>query len=140
MISIVIPAYNAEATIARCADSILAQNYTDFEAIFVDDGSSDATPVLLDDYARRDDRIRVIHQPNRGVSAARNAGLDAVSDKAEFITFCDSDDYVEPTWLGDYIDNYQGQDAIYQNALWHMPDGSLFERSVALPDTPPILV
>lgn len=77
MISIVIPAYNAAATVGRCLDSLLAQTYRDFELIVVDDGSTDSTAQIISAYAERDSRIRLIRQENAGVSAARNVGLDA---------------------------------------------------------------
>ena len=95
-ISIIVPVYNAEKTLPRCIDSILAQTFTDYELILVDDGSSDGSLSVCSAYAARDSRIRVLHQENAGVSAARNAGLDAAAGK--YIMFCDSDDEVEPEW------------------------------------------
>lgn len=75
-ISVIVPVYNAGKYLARCVESILAQTFTDFELILVDDGSTDNSPVLCDHFAGRDSRVKVIHQKNAGVSAARNAGLD----------------------------------------------------------------
>jgi len=93
-VSIIIPAYNVEKYINTCIDSILAQTYADFEVVVVDDGSTDATGKILDDYARLDSRVTVIHKENAGVSAARNTGIkEAVG---EFILFFDGDDFVEP--------------------------------------------
>ncbi len=96
-ISCIVPVYNVEKYLHRCIDSILAQTFTDFELILVDDGSPDGCPAICDEYAEKDGRVRVIHQANAGVSAARNAGLDAA--RGEWITFVDSDDWVERDFL-----------------------------------------
>lgn len=93
-ISIIVPIYNVEAYLPKCIDSILAQTFRDFELILVDDGSPDNCPALCDAAAERDERIRVIHQRNGGLSAARNAGLDIAC--GEWIGFVDSDDYIAP--------------------------------------------
>ncbi|MCI5606734.1 MAG: glycosyltransferase [Treponema sp.] len=93
-ISIIVPVYNVEKYLKRCIDSILAQTFTDFECILIDDGSPDNCPAICDEYAKADKRIKVIHQENKGVSAARNAGLDTA--KGEWIGFVDSDDWIEP--------------------------------------------
>ncbi|MCM1321957.1 MAG: glycosyltransferase [Bacteroides sp.] len=82
-----------EKYLRRCIDSILAQTFTDFECILVDDGSPDGCPAICDEYAKKDARVRVIHQENKGLSAARNAGLDAA--RGEWIGFVDSDDWIE---------------------------------------------
>ena len=74
-ISVIIPAYNAEKFINRCIQSVCQQSYPNFEAIFIDDGSSDHTGVLLDEAVQKDNRLKVIHQKNGGVSSARNTGL-----------------------------------------------------------------
>ena len=93
-ISVIVPVYNTARYLARCLDSIAAQTFADWECICVDDGSPDESGAMLDAYARRDARFRVIHQENGGVSRARNAGLDAA--RGEWIAFVDSDDWVEP--------------------------------------------
>lgn len=93
-LSIVIPCYRVAEYLPRCLDSLAAQTFRDYEVIAVDDGSPDDTGAVLDAYAARDARIRVIHQPNGGVARARNAGLEAV--RAPFLTFVDPDDHVEP--------------------------------------------
>ena len=100
MISIIIPVYNAAKTIGRCVDSILAQTIKDYEIILVNDGSKDDSLLICKEYACRHDNIRIIDQPNSGVSVARNVGIDAA--KGEFITFIDSDDFVLPSYLEDF--------------------------------------
>ena len=100
-ISVIVPVYNVEAYLKRCVDSVLAQTYTDFELILVDDGSPDNCPAMCDEYAKKDSRIRVIHQENGGLSAARNAGIDWVfqNSNSEWFSFIDSDDCVHPKYL-----------------------------------------
>ena len=92
LLSVIVPVYNVEKYISRCIDSILSQTFTDFELILVDDGSPDRCGKICDEYAKKDDRIIVIHQENKGVSAARNLGLrQAVG---EYATFLDADDAI----------------------------------------------
>ena len=92
MISIIVPVYNVEKYICRCIDSILAQTYKDFELILVDDGSTDSSGKICDDYKERDKRIKVIHKENGGLSSARNVGIDVA--EGDYIGFIDSDDYI----------------------------------------------
>ena len=94
LLSIIVPVYKVENYLPKCIDSILTQTFTDFELILVEDGSPDDCPALCDAAAAKDARIRVIHQKNGGLSAARNAGLDAA--KGAWIGFVDSDDYIAP--------------------------------------------
>ena len=96
-LSIVIPVYRVETTLDRCVESVVTQDYDDFEIILVDDGSPDRCPQLCDEWARRDPRISVIHKPNGGLSDARNAGIDVA--RGDFLTFIDSDDYIAPHTL-----------------------------------------
>lgn len=102
MISVIVPIYKAEKYIHRCIDSILAQSYTDFELLLIDDGSPDNCGAICEEYAAKDSRIRVFHKENGGVSSARNLGLDKA--QGEYITFCDADDYVGTEWLSVYSD------------------------------------
>ena len=95
-ISVIVPVYQAEAYIRRCLDSIVNQTFQDWECILVDDGSKDNSGAICDEYAVKDSRFRVIHQTNRGVSVARQVGLDA--SKGEYIAFADPDDWVETKW------------------------------------------
>ena len=106
VLSIIVPVYNVEKYLARCIDSILAQTFTDFELILVDDGSTDNSGEICDDYMVMDPRIVVLHKQNGGQSSARNAGLDIT--RGEYITFVDSDDYISS-------DCYKGNMDILQN-------------------------
>lgn len=96
-VSIIVPIYNVEKYLLRCVNSILGQTYTDFELILVDDGSKDKSGVMCDGLKSQDDRIKVIHQKNKGLSGARNSGLDAA--KGEYVAFIDSDDWVDNGYI-----------------------------------------
>ncbi len=96
-VSVIVPAYQAEATLAACLDSLRAQTMDDIEVLVIDDGSTDRTGGIADRVADADARVRVIHQPNRGVSAARNAGILAAA--GEYIAFADADDTLPPDAL-----------------------------------------
>ena len=93
-VSIIVPVYQAENTLRRCVESILEQQYTDFELLLVDDGSQDDSGAICDEYAAQDARVRVFHQPNAGVSAARNLALDHA--RGVYLQFLDSDDWITP--------------------------------------------
>lgn len=95
--SVIVPVYNVEKYIRKCVDSILAQTFTDFEVILVDDGSPDSCPQICDEYGEKDKRVRVIHKPNGGLVSARNAGI--LSAKGDYITYVDSDDWIKPNLL-----------------------------------------
>lgn len=96
-ISTIIPVYNAEKTIQKCIDSLIQQKFEDFEIIIINDGSIDNSATICNSYAMHNDKIKVIHKNNGGVSSARNIGLN--NAKGEYITFVDSDDFVEPDYL-----------------------------------------
>lgn len=124
MISIIIPVYNVEKYLNRCVDSVLAQTFTDFELILVDDGSTDNSGKICDEYAEKDSRICVIHKQNSGPSDARNAGLDVA--KGEYIYFVDSDDYVESDLLEKIIPYMQeGCQLVSFEFLIESDDGSV---------------
>ena len=92
MVSVIIPVYNVAQYLPECIESVIAQTYKDIEIILVDDGSTDNSGIICDEYAKKDNRIKVVHKPNGGLSSARNAGIDICS--GEYITFIDSDDYI----------------------------------------------
>lgn len=97
LISVIVPVYNVEKYLCECIDSICAQTYQNMEIILVDDGSTDSCPDLCDSYALRDSRIKVIHQANQGLSAARNKGYEASNGK--YIAFVDSDDTISDIYI-----------------------------------------
>lgn len=96
-ISIIVPVYKVEKYLPECIDSILAQTFTEFELLLIDDGSPDKSGAICDEYASRDPRIRVFHKENGGVSSARNLGIEEA--KGEWITFVDGDDYLKRNYL-----------------------------------------
>lgn len=97
MISVVVPVYNVENYLCRCLDSILAQSYKDYEIILVDDGSTDNSGKICDEYAKKNKKVIVIHKTNGGLSDARNTGIKKA--KGEFITYVDSDDWIHKDFL-----------------------------------------
>jgi glycosyltransferase involved in cell wall biosynthesis len=120
LITIIVPIYNAEAYLPRCVDSILAQTFSDFELLLVNDGSRDGSLEVCREYAARDGRVRVIDKPNGGVSSARNLGLD--SALAEWVMFADADDWIEPNTL-ELAVPYVGECDIVRLAwVAHKPD------------------
>ena len=100
-ISTIVPIYKVEAYLNRCIDSVLSQTFTDFELILVDDGSPDNCGKICDEYAKKDNRIRVIHKENGGLSSARNAGIDWAMENSDsdWLCFIDSDDWIDPHYL-----------------------------------------
>lgn len=97
LVSIIVPVYQVKEYIGECVESLLAQTYTNLEILLVDDGSTDGSGELCDEYMRRDHRIKVVHQENRGLSAARNTGLDLAT--GEYVAFVDSDDTVLSAYI-----------------------------------------
>lgn len=108
-VSIIVPVYKAEAYLHRCVDSILAQTFTDFELLLIDDGSPDRSGEICDEYAQKDSRIRVIHKENGGVSSARQRGLDEAV--GEYTIHADPDDWVEPNMLEELYKKAKQDDA-----------------------------
>ena len=101
LVSVIVPVYKVEQVVKNCIESILNQTFTDFELILVDDGSPDNSGKICDEYAKKDDRVIVIHKENGGVSSARNVGIDRA--KGKYICFVDSDDYVEVSYLQELV-------------------------------------
>lgn len=102
LISIVVPVYNVKPYLSHCLDSLLKQTYSKWELLLINDGSTDSSGAVCQTYAELDPRIRLFHQENQGVSAARNKGLD--QDKGDYITFVNSDDFVAETYLEEVLD------------------------------------
>lgn len=121
LISVIVPAYNVEAYLAQCLDSLLAQTYRNLEIIVVDDGSTDGTGALADDYAVADDRVRVIHQRNGGLSAARNAALNVMT--GSLVMMVDSDDYVAPNCVATLLHTLESTESDIAMGQWHTFSG-----------------
>ena len=102
-ISVIVPVYNVETYLDKCVDSIVVQTYRNLEIILIDDGSTDSSPAICDAWAKRDLRIKVIHQDNSGAAVARNNGLQVAS--GEYIGFVDSDDWITDTMYNDMIES-----------------------------------
>lgn len=116
-LTIVVPVYNVEDTLDRCLASIVRQTFADFELILVDDGSPDQCPQMCDEWAERDTRIKVIHQPNSGLSCARNAGIEMAA--GDYITFVDSDDYLAEDTYEHVLPLLQVNDIVEFPVNWH---------------------
>ena len=108
-ISVIVPVYKVEKYLDRCVESIVNQTYKNLEIILVDDGSPDNCPAICDAWANKDERIKVIHKENGGVSSARNRGIDAAT--GDYIGFVDSDDWIEPDMYELLADNAKKYDA-----------------------------
>ena len=120
MISIIIPVYNVEKYLAKCIDSILSQTFTDWELILIDDGSVDQSGKICDEYACKDNRIKVTHKKNEGVSKARNTGITLA--KGEYICFIDSDDWIDVNYLQNFKIQEQQCDFYFSGALYDTYD------------------
>lgn len=109
LISVIVPIYNAEKTLEKCIDSILSQSCSNFELLLIDDGSIDHSGLICNQYALKDNRVRVIRQKNAGVSAARNKGLEMM--KGEYVTFIDLDDWIKDNYFLEMM-NYRDYDLV----------------------------
>ena len=127
-ISVIVPVYKAEHYLARCVDTLLAQTFDDFEVILVDDGSPDNSGAICDEYALKDKRVRVIHQPNAGVSMARQKGLD--NARGEYVIHADPDDWVEPDMLKELYAKAKEEDAdmVICDFYGHYGEKVVYER------------
>ena len=132
-LSVIVPVYKAEAVLETCVASVLAQTFSDWELLLIDDGSPDGSGKLCDDYAAQDSRVRVFHKPNGGVSSARNLGMaEAVGD---YILFIDADDWIAPETCQTLLDALEGAGADSAGcAHWNItPDGQKWAEPGALP-------
>ena len=128
IISIIVPVYNVEKYLNRCIESILNQTFPDFELILIDDGSTDKSGDICDDYKSKDSRVKVIHKNNEGVSVARNVGLD--NSKGTYILFVDSDDYIDNDLLEIAVCNMQSKetDIIFWGFYNEYINGEIYKR------------
>ena len=109
LISVIVPVYNVERYLRRCVDSILHQTYRNLEVLLVDDGSTDASGAICDEYAAQEERVTAVHQKNGGLSAARNAGLERA--QGTYLCFVDSDDFLDSRMLETLCRDLQEKDA-----------------------------
>ena len=116
LVSVIIPVYMAEDYLPACLDSVLAQSSGNLEAILIDDGSKDSSPAICDEYAARDPRVRVVHQPNGGIARAQNTGLDLA--RGEYIAFVDNDDILDRRNLELLLHALRSTDADMSKARW----------------------
>lgn len=125
LVSFIIPVYNVEKYLNECVDSVINQNFNDFEVVLVDDGSIDNSGHICDEYAEKYDFISVIHKQNGGLSDARNAGLNVA--KGEYVLFLDSDDYIADGSLSAIADSIKSfsPDVVFLNAKKFFPDGTI---------------
>lgn len=122
LLSIIIPIYNASKYLRQCLDSIVAQTVDSWEAVLVDDGSSDGSPAICDEYAKKDDRFRVFHRENGGVGRARNYGLDLA--KGDIISFVDADDWLDKHFYEYLLPEMTDCDLAYVSDEHHYEDGT----------------
>lgn len=108
--SIIIPVYNVEQYLRDCLDSVLCQTFSDWEAVCVNDGSTDGSAAILEEYVIKDRRFKIVTQPNGGLSAARNSGMEEA--KGDYIVFLDSDDWLELNALETLVRNLDGEDML----------------------------
>ena len=138
-VTVIIPAYNAEAYIERCVRSILAQSHRDLRLLVVDDGSTDRTGAILDALAREDPRLQPLHAENGGPAAARNLALDTLGGETEYILFSDADDEMAPDAIEYALREGAGADLVLMGFSIVQPDGSRSDYSEPLehlaPDT-----
>jgi len=122
-LSIVVPVYNVERYLRCCIESILSQTFADLELLLVDDGSTDSSGAICDEFAATDSRIKVFHQPNGGVSKARNLGIDNATGR--YIAFVDSDDWIETDYAQTLIGSIEDTDIVFFNGVWQYEDGCI---------------
>lgn len=115
-ISIIVPIYNVENYLRRCVDSILLQTHKNIEVILVDDGATDSSPAICDEYSKKDDRIKVVHKQNGGLSSARNAGLDIAT--GDYIGFVDSDDFIAEDMYENLVKEISGDKSNIANCMY----------------------
>lgn len=137
-VSLIIPVYNAQKSLGTCLQSVCNQSYEDIEVILIDDGSSDESPCICDAWAMKDARIKVVHQENGGVSAARNAGIDVAT--GDFVMFADADDWLELNCVEEAIAGYRsGKFIIYGYWAERGSKGSITQRiHVVVASDPPV--
>ena len=122
LITFIVPIYNVERYLKECLDSIQQQTYPYFECIMVNDGSTDSSASIAEEYLF-DNRFRLIHQQNQGLSAARNTGIQHVSESSSFVSFVDSDDFIHPTFLEKLIIHIEEDVDLIEGSYEKIKDG-----------------
>lgn len=137
-ISVIVPVYNAEAYLLQCVNSILNQSFKNFELLLVNDGSTDRSGIICDELIKKDERIRVFHKNNGGVSSARNIGLDNAQGK--WVSFVDSDDWIEPNMLDEVLQEAIKNDAevVFIDLKYHYPSESKVYKTYRWKDNPQV--
>ncbi len=127
LVSVILPVYNAGKTISKCIESILIQTLSDFELLIINDGSKDSTLSICEQLAEKDHRVRLINQENKGVSSARNKGIDSSTGK--YICFIDSDDWVEPNYLAAFFEGetINKNEIVFQDCIEESDNQSLIK-------------
>ena len=125
--SIIIPVYNVEQYLRECLDSVLGQTYSDWEAICVNDGSTDGSAAILEEYVVKDKRFKIVTQPNGGLSSARNTGMEVA--KGDYIVFLDSDDWLELDALETLAKNLDGEDMLCFSGRRYFEDEKKYRQS-----------
>ncbi len=131
LFSIIIPVYNVEKYLRECLESVLCQTYEDWETICINDGSTDGSATILEEYAAKDSRFKVISQANGGLSVARNSGLEAAS--GDYVLFLDSDDYLEKDALSIIADNLSDADLLCFSGRRFFEESGEYEKADILP-------
>lgn len=129
LISCIVPIYNSEKYLKKCIDSIVAQTFKSFELILVDDGSSDQSPQICDEYSKIYPFVKVIHKKNEGVSSARNNGLDIA--KGEYIYFCDSDDWIESDMFDKALKSIGANDILFFDVIEEKKNGQYIKHQIS---------
>lgn len=125
-VSVIIPVYNVEAFIAQCLESVINQTYKNLEIICINDGSTDSSKDICDSFTQRDNRVRVIDQKNKGLSGARNSGIEYA--KGEFIFLLDSDDWLASRAIESLVNDSKGYDVIVGGVLAYNESNGDFRR------------
>lgn len=134
LISIIVPVYNVEKYISKCIDSVIAQTYKDYELILVDDGSTDNSGKICDEYALKDSRIKVIHKKNEGVTATRDRGVKEA--KGEFLFFIDGDDYITENALELFTNKQKENDAdLVKGSFCKISEENIILNKYIVPDS-----
>lgn len=128
IISVIVPVYNSELFLEKCINSITTQSYANLEIVLIDDGSTDGSVALCDSYGEKDERIKVVHQKNSGVSKSRNNGLDLIT--GSYVTFVDSDDWIEPSMIEELYDALCRYKADFSECAYYKNKGSSEESEL----------